>query len=824
MTKSTHALLASSALIAVMAIAPSATGQVEDEVITTGVVSTAGKNKIDTSISVSSVDLEQITDSNPTNLAEVFRQLPGMRSESSSGGGNSNINVRGIPISTGGAKYLSIQEDGLPVLLFGDHLFAPADGFVKADATLSRVESVRGGTASTLTTNGAGGIVNIIGKTGKVEGGSAALLFGVDYDDFRIDAEYGGALAEDMYFHIGGHFQQGGDYRDSNYDAISGGQIRASVTKEFDNGFVRVTGKWLDKKDAAYFPQLVSRTDNGSNVGTVGTALGGFEANSDSIYSNFTRYGIAVNGRGDIEPYDLANGLHHKVKAVGAHLNFDLGSGITLDNKTRYQDISGEFLGGFTNGVTNGSEFDTGGSQFGSTYFNGPNAGQAVTSGNLPNGVVSNVAVFDVNIDDMSNFANELRLSKSFALDGGSTLDFTVGHFFMNQQFVQDWHWSELRTTTENDAVLIATPQSVNGIHGPNQAFGWDGSNRNYDLEAEVSSPFIAASWTNGVLTLDGSVRMDNMKQNGQRLEASGGPVDLNNDGLITGAEANVSLNNGTVGALANFEVDNTAYSFGVNYLIREDLAVFGRVSSGASFNFDRALDFGVRNSAGDLIPGGDEAYVDEVNQYEAGLKWQNAELAGGELDLYGTLFFSDTEESNITITPPSGQVREYEASGVEFESYYTRGNFDLYATATYTDAEIVGAADASGTPNNAILGNTPQRQAEWIWAVTPSVRFLDDRVRVSGSWVGTTDSFANDTNNLTQEGYSVVHLTGAFALTEQLEVSLNVNNLFDEAGITESANDGRDGWDTNGDGLLDTTIGRSILGRTTSATLRYRF
>ena len=119
----------------------------EDVIVVTGVISSAGQNKIDTSISVSSLGAEAIADSNPTNLAEVFRQLPGIRSESSSGGGNSNINVRGIPISTGGAKFLSLQEDGLPILLFGDHLFAPADGFYKSDTTLARVESVRGGTA-----------------------------------------------------------------------------------------------------------------------------------------------------------------------------------------------------------------------------------------------------------------------------------------------------------------------------------------------------------------------------------------------------------------------------------------------------------------------------------------------------------------------------------------------------------------------------------------------------------------------------------------------------------------------------------------------------
>ncbi|MCL4674397.1 MAG: TonB-dependent receptor plug domain-containing protein, partial [Sphingomonadaceae bacterium] len=379
----------------------------ENEIVVTGVISSAGQNKIDTSISVSSLDAAAIAASNPTNLAEVFRQLPGIRSESSSGGGNSNINVRGIPISTGGAKFLSMQEDGLPILLFGDHLFAPADGFFKSDATLARVESVRGGTASTLTTNGPGGIINLIGKTGKQGGGSVALGFGIDHKDYRVDAEYGAGLADDLYFHIGGHFQQGGDYRKSGYSPVSGGQIRLSLTKEFDAGYVRVTGKVIDKKEQAYFPQLVSRTGNATS-GVVGTSLGNFDAANHSLYSNLTRNGLAVNGRNQLEPYDVADGLNHKVKSIGVETSFDLGGGIDLTTKSRYQDISGEFLGFFSYGALNAA------SLAGSTYFNGPLAGQAVTQANLPNGLATEVAVFDVNLDDLSNFANDVRLSKTF--------------------------------------------------------------------------------------------------------------------------------------------------------------------------------------------------------------------------------------------------------------------------------------------------------------------------------------------------------------------------------------------------------------------------
>lgn len=784
----------------------------DDAIVVTGVISSAGQNKIDTSISVSSLGADTIADSNPTNLAEVFRQLPGIRSESSSGGGNSNINVRGIPISTGGAKFLSLQEDGLPILLFGDHLFAPADGFYKSDTTLARVESVRGGTASTLTTNGPGGIINLIGKTGKNGGGSVGFGLGIDHTDYRVDAEYGANLADDLYFHVGGHFQQGGDYRNSGYDPVSGGQIRLSMTKEFDAGYVRLTGKIIDKKEQAYFPQLVSRSGNATS-GVVGTSLGDFSAANHSLYSNLTRNGLAVNGRNQLEPYDVADGLHHKVKSIGIETNFELGGGIELSTKSRYQDISGEFLGFFSYGALNAA------SLAGSTYFNGPRAGTAVTAANLPNGFASEVAVFDVNLDDMSNFANDARLSKTFEM-GGSTLDVAVGHFFMHQNFKQDWHWTRLVTTTENDAALINVPGSINGIAGVNQAFGWDGSNRNYDLEAQVSSPFAALGLKTGDLSVDASVRYDNMSQNGVRTAAAGAPFDVNGDGRITGSEATVSLNTGVVDARADLNANNIAWSLGANYLVGDNFSIFGRASSGASFNFDRALDFGVRDASGALRAGAEGAYVDKVDQYEIGFKAQDLELGNGNLDVYGTLFLSKTEESNITITPPTGQIRKYDAKGLELEAYYKSGIFDLYATATYTDAEITDARNSAGVANNALIGNRPQRQAKLIWAVTPSLNF--DQFRVSASWIGTGDSFANDANTLTQKGYSVVHLTGAVNLTDSLEFSLNVNNLFDKAGITESANDGRESLFAGAPNTV--TIGRSIQGRTMAANIRFKF
>jgi len=86
------------------------------EIVVTAVARSA--NRLDSSVSVSSLGAEAIGTGRAAEVAaaELFRSLPGIRWESSGGEGNANIQVRGIPISTGGAKLLQLQEDGLPVL------------------------------------------------------------------------------------------------------------------------------------------------------------------------------------------------------------------------------------------------------------------------------------------------------------------------------------------------------------------------------------------------------------------------------------------------------------------------------------------------------------------------------------------------------------------------------------------------------------------------------------------------------------------------------------------------------------------------------------
>ena len=139
---------------------PSAASEELQEVVVTAVGRPV--NRLDSSISTSSVDVESVFQVAPRSTEELFRSLPGIRSESSGGEGNANITVRGIPLATGGSKYLQIMEDGLPVLEYGDLNFANVDNFVRYDWSLQRIESVRGGSASTFASDSPGGIINFI--------------------------------------------------------------------------------------------------------------------------------------------------------------------------------------------------------------------------------------------------------------------------------------------------------------------------------------------------------------------------------------------------------------------------------------------------------------------------------------------------------------------------------------------------------------------------------------------------------------------------------------------------------------------------------------
>ena len=774
-----------------------------DEVIVTG--SSNPSSKLNSSISVSTIKPADIFQTTPRTTAEIFRTIPGIRSESSGGEGNTNITVRGVPISSGGSKYLQLQEDGLPVMMFGDMAFATSDIFLRFDQNIARIEATRGGAASTMASNAPAGIINFISKTGAVEGGSLMNTFGLDYNSFRTDFEYGAPIGNGLRYHVGGFYRTGEGPRNLGYTGNNGGQIKANLTKEFKKGYARLYYKHLNDKTAAYMPNPIRVS--GTNADPTWESAPGFNATQDGIHSVHlpSNYGIGADGQR--RNVDVADGMNPNSNSIGAEFQFDLGNDWSIISRNRVSMNSGRFVAPFTAsygtlnnmiGTIAGITGDTtaaGAAALNPTYADD---GSAVTVDDA-----QIVHMFDTELKDFNNAISDTRLSKEF---DGVKID--LGYFRSQQSVNMAWLWNSYLMEAEGDNArmidLARTDSTGTSISSNGQfAYGvpvWGCCQVQYNSEYTISAPYANIQYEpNNKITIDASVRFDQGTVSGVGNGMSNGAIDVNNDGMISPLEQNVATVNLAEKNIVDYEYSYTSYSLGGNYKFSNDKAIFARYSHGASAKADRAVfPTGAYTSLGNP--------KDMIDQAELG--WKQRFNKGG---IFVTAFYAGTtEEGGFEASTQKVIENDYQAFGLELEGAYAVKNFSLRGAATYTKAEITTVGDGNE-------GNTPRRQPALMYSLIPSYEFAGKH-SVGLSILGQTDAFAQDNNDLVMPGYMVLNGFVNFGITKNLSASLNGNNLLDAIGITES----EEGSIT--ENQVNYIRARSITGRSLSATIRFNF
>jgi outer membrane receptor protein involved in Fe transport len=216
-------------VIQTQAQTPAARPATTEAVFSTGVA--RGRDRLDSATSTSALRQNEIQLLGARSLADIIRNIPGIRTESSTGDGNSAYTIRGLPLASSGSKYMQIQEDGLPVLEFGDFFNVASDIFIRADFNLAAVEAIRGGSSSTFASNSPGGVINLLSRTGDVKGGAVQLTTGLDYETTRLDFDYGAPISDTLRFHVGGFYRTGEGPRNVGYNAFEGGQLKFNLTK-----------------------------------------------------------------------------------------------------------------------------------------------------------------------------------------------------------------------------------------------------------------------------------------------------------------------------------------------------------------------------------------------------------------------------------------------------------------------------------------------------------------------------------------------------------------------------------------------------------------
>lgn len=805
-----------------------------DEIVVTGVFD--ARTRMESSISISTINAKELSRVAATSSADLLKNIPGVFVNQARGEIWNSVYSRGLSANSidnlNGYRYVSLQEDGLPVT--NVELFP--DLFLRADAMTERVEAVRGGTASILGANAPGGIFNYVSKTGGDKfGGEVRAKFGLEGNVsnpyYRADFNLGGPLAKGLTYNVGGFLRQSDGARDRGYPINKGGQIRANVVKKYDSGSFRLNLKYLnDKNDRMAFIPSTNWEDP--------QIADGF-----SKYDSYALYDFSIdipfNEEGN-RTFNSTDLLHNVDRSVGFNWVQDLGNGFLLKNDFKYSrkdderngtavvtPISTEsflfyaipgLMGGPNPARTGTYNFadPTTGNVFGTMNLQwGP--GPGATSGPLvltpgannnfpgsnvqPNSLLF-MPMFYQDID-RNEIANQMVLSKkmdkmSFSLGGfysRSTLDVTNWSKGMGLSggLIQDRPVpAQITLDADNGQTYeVTSPEGFMNV-------GWSGSD-NGETTQGILAFFFGHNWEiSPKLNLDYGVRYENVTSEGFNSIAVENP--RQGDASFGGLDGNPLTiwdnGGGTEGAPVNydFNLNSVSFSAGLNYKINASNAIYGRFTLGnkapSTFFY---LDLNDDLLVTDLVEN-NPTLLEEITQFEVGYK-----VNTDKLRMVATPFYSQLKNvPNIqtfsredgTRYSPLYQFNEYTTVGLEIEAAYNIADHWLIrANAVFqnskADKYTTWDEGQDGPDDDSIIdysGNEADNSANVIFNLNPIYNGDKFYGSLNFSYMG--ERQANVPNSFTLPAFGTVDLAFGYDFSAKFSLQLNINNVFDKYGI----------------------------------------
>jgi outer membrane receptor protein involved in Fe transport len=204
------------------------------------------------SYAITRFDADMLARRGPGSTADLFKDIPGFWVESTGGEASNNIRARGIP--TDGYSSVAILEDGLPVQYDGGLGYLNTDQVVRSDATIDRVEAVRGGPSAIFAPNAPGGSIDFLTRNPLTRPGTSLSVTGGSTGYRRIDGFVGLRLTPRLGVSLGGFYRRDDGLRDPGYPADRGGQIRAAITYDDGRNRLSFNVKHLDDRVILYLP------------------------------------------------------------------------------------------------------------------------------------------------------------------------------------------------------------------------------------------------------------------------------------------------------------------------------------------------------------------------------------------------------------------------------------------------------------------------------------------------------------------------------------------------------------------------------------------
>jgi outer membrane receptor protein involved in Fe transport len=789
--------------------APSdAAAEEQDDIIVTGAA--RAQRRFDVSYAVNSLGQDEIQKIAPKSFADLLATVPGIQVEATGGEVQNVTRVRGIPTDRG---YLIFQQDGLPLYHEIDGVFFNSgEGMNRFDLMTERVEIVRGGPAP-IYASSAAAIANNLTVSGTAEfRGKAQVTLG-DTGLYRLDLMQSGPIDERTYFAIGGFLRQHDGYRDSGFPSDKGGQIRANLKHDLDNGFLRVSAQYTNDHNLFFLPIPIADPRNPAvslepyidyHRGTM---------NSPALRDVNIRY---RDGSGQLVNHnrDLADGRHMRFFNAAVQYEGDFNDWI----------VSAK--GGFTKGKSSFDAFysttnPVDGNTFANRYLDPSRTAFGAGVTRLGYTLAGTSTVYDPYAASGLVVSGQYRMSESEFYSG--QVDLSITRRFETGLGVHDLRVGTYGSLYGNN-LLQAYQDMLIEVRG---------KPRTLDLLAYSATGAVLGSVTqNGVLryttTLNqgaGDAKMIAIYANdtwdvfdGLRIDAGVRKEWYGYDGWAALSternlgDATTLADNTTrafTGAIIRQEQKPSAtnWTVGINYDLTNNLGAYGRIS-----NLEIPPQLGVVTSINPAI------VQTKARQYELGVK-----ASFGANYLYMTGFWTKFDPFNASFAafnPDTGRndqvlpfVGEAEVKGVEVDGRLAPVKwFSLIGSVTYQDPQYSNLANTSGADPSAVNGKQIIREAKFFGNLRPTF-YLDTGagdVEVFGrfDWVGRR--YVDLFNQTAMPGYQTLG-AGASLTYGDWRFQVVGDNLTNAKGLTEG-NTRTDQF--AGQGSSEAIYGRPLFGR----------
>lgn len=717
-----------------------------ETVIVTG-TAVAERTKFDSSVAISTFSAEDIAQQAPGSSAELISAVPGFWVESTAGTTQGNVFARGI-IQDGGYRYVGLMEDGIPIYPVFELSFYNPDQFVRVDETIERVEALRGGTAPIFTAGAVGGVINFVTRSPVNEAEGIAKLGFTDYGSYRADIAWSTPLGANWGIAMGGYYRESDGIRDPGYTADEGGQFRVKLASEFDTGEVEIFAKYINDRSLFVVPiPLQGRASDPD-------AVNGQDALSYSLHStDLARAGLPISAAEvRLQGSDLQDGIHPTLWTIGGRVRLDLNDTVSFTNLLRYTDGNVRFDGIFPGPApVTGTELAS--AQGVAPTYTVASTGETYAASEL-------VQYHGHWVVDKEFQALQDDIRVTFEL-GGNNL--TVGAYIADYGMEDRWSLgNQLLMDVSNRPQRLLLP----GVTDSSGFFSYSTFNLLTDYDAFAYSLYVSDEWSvTDSLRVDFGVRYDAQDIEGTLREGSARDLDGNPATLWNNA---VSLIDGA-SRRVDEDFDNTAFSIGFNYEFTDQHAVFGHYTDSAKLpHFDD-----VRNGV---------LQKDNVENIELGYKTSLDTFVA-----FVTLFQTEFDNVPFTDILPTGTPVVRRAAtrtrGVEIEGQFEPVDiFSLGFSMTFQDPEYQKFS-GSVLDNT---GNTIRRIPKTMGRLTPTLRLMDERLRLYMTYSYFGKRFSNDENTIALPKYSKVDAGVIYDINDMFSVQLTGDNLTNEVGLTE--------------------------------------